>query len=92
MRDWMNTLLLSVAAVVAGVGVVSAQTPPAPVTAVVFENVRVFDGKTDRLSAPSTVLVVGNTIRSVSAGAGDAAARARASHASPVAAAPSCPA
>jgi imidazolonepropionase-like amidohydrolase len=64
----MNTLLLSVAAVVAGVGVASAQTPPAPVTAVVFENVRVFDGKTNRLSAPSTVLVVGNTIRSVSAG------------------------
>ncbi len=68
MRDWMSTLLLSTAAVVAGVGVVPAQTPPAPVTAVVFENVRVFDGKTNRLSGPSNVLVVGNAIRTVSSG------------------------
>ena len=39
----------------------SAQT-----SALLFENVRVFDGKSDRLSAPSNVLVVGNTIRSIS--------------------------
>ena len=37
----------------------------APTSAVLFEDVRVFDGS-DRLSAPSSVLVVGNTIQSVS--------------------------
>jgi imidazolonepropionase-like amidohydrolase len=43
-----------------------AQTkaPSAPTT-VLFENVRVFQGTRDRLSAPSSVLVVGNTIRAV---------------------------
>ena len=34
--------------------------------AVLFANVRVFDGKTHRLSSASNVLVVGNTIRTVS--------------------------
>ncbi|KPF69126.1 hydrolase [beta proteobacterium AAP99] len=51
---------------------VLAQTKPAappPAPAVLFENVRVFDGKSDRLSAPSNVLVVGNVIRRVSTGA-----------------------
>jgi len=33
---------------------------------VLFENVRVFDGKSDRLSSASNVLVVGNVIKSVS--------------------------
>ncbi len=33
---------------------------------VVFENVRIFDGRADRLSAPSNVLVVGNEIRTIS--------------------------
>lgn len=36
-------------------------------TAVVFENVRVFDGKSDRTAGPANVLVVGNTIRAISA-------------------------
>jgi imidazolonepropionase-like amidohydrolase len=40
-----------------------------PPTAVLFENVRVFDGKSDRLSAPQNVLVVGNKIQSISTGA-----------------------
>lgn len=31
-----------------------------------FENVRIFDGKSDRLSAPSNVLVLGNIIKSIS--------------------------
>ncbi len=43
------------------------QSPPAK-TAVIFENVRVFDGKTSRLSAPSSVLVSGNVIQSISTG------------------------
>jgi len=38
---------------------------PAP-AAVLIENVRIFDGKGDKLSAPSYVLVVGNTIKSIS--------------------------
>jgi hypothetical protein len=38
-----------------------AQAPEA--TGVIFENVRVFDGTSDRLSPPSNVLVVGNLIR-----------------------------
>jgi len=35
-------------------------------TGVVFENVRIFDGATDRLSAPTNVLVVGNAIKAIS--------------------------
>jgi len=35
-------------------------------TGVVFENVRVFDGTSDRLSAPTNVLVVGNAIKVIS--------------------------
>lgn len=38
---------------------------PAP-AAVVFENVRIFDGRAARLSAPLNVLVVGNVIKSIS--------------------------
>ncbi|HEY6365694.1 MAG TPA: amidohydrolase family protein [Candidatus Binatia bacterium] len=36
------------------------------VTGVIIENVRIFDGRSDRLSAPSNVLVVGNVIRTIS--------------------------
>jgi imidazolonepropionase-like amidohydrolase len=45
-----------------------AQAPspsPAP-TAVLFENVRVFDGTNERLSPPRNVLVVGNRIQTIS--------------------------
>jgi imidazolonepropionase-like amidohydrolase len=35
-------------------------------TAVLFENVRVFDGMSESLSEPANVLVVGNVIRSIS--------------------------
>jgi imidazolonepropionase-like amidohydrolase len=47
----------------------AAQSPGAPGTApraTLFENVRIFDGVTDGLSAPSNVLVVGRTIRAIS--------------------------
>jgi imidazolonepropionase-like amidohydrolase len=40
----------------------SQGTPPA---AVLFENVRIFDGVSDALTAPSNVLVVGNTIQAI---------------------------
>lgn len=50
--------------------VASAQNPAAvhkPPTGVLFENVRVFDGTSARLSAASNVLVVGNAIKAISA-------------------------
>ncbi len=43
------------------------QTAAAPPPAVLFENVRVFDGNAERLSTPSNVLVQGNVIRTISA-------------------------
>jgi imidazolonepropionase-like amidohydrolase len=47
-----------------------AQQSPAapPPAAVLFENVRVFDGTSERLSPPRNVLVVGNTIQTISEG------------------------
>jgi imidazolonepropionase-like amidohydrolase len=44
-----------------------AQTPPpaTPPAAVLFENVRVFDGTSERLSPPRNVLVVGNKIQTI---------------------------
>lgn len=44
---------------------VSAQAPQP--TAVMIENVRIFDGTADPLSAPSNVLVVGKVIKTISA-------------------------
>jgi imidazolonepropionase-like amidohydrolase len=59
-------LALSAGAATAQTAAAPAATPPKP-TAVLIENVRLFDGKSDRLSAPSNVLVVGNKIQSISA-------------------------
>lgn len=42
-----------------------AQTPPT--TNVLFENVRIFNGTSEQLSAPSNVLVVDNKIQTISA-------------------------
>jgi imidazolonepropionase-like amidohydrolase len=42
----------------------SAQAQQSP--GVVFENVRIFDGSSDKLTEPSNVLVVGNLIKAVS--------------------------
>ncbi|WP_371826822.1 amidohydrolase family protein [Microvirga sp. VF16] len=44
----------------------SAMAQPSPPVATLFENVRIFDGKAATLSAPSHVLVWGNTIASIS--------------------------
>ena len=44
----------------------ASSTAPQPPQAVLFENVRIFDGTSARLSAPSNVLVVGNLIQSIS--------------------------
>ena len=43
-----------------------AAKPDVPQTAVLIENVRIFDGQSPRLSGPSNVLVVGNTIQAIS--------------------------
>jgi imidazolonepropionase-like amidohydrolase len=51
---------------VAALGAAPAFAQPAK-GAVLFENVRIFDGMTDGLSAPSNVLVQGTTIRTISA-------------------------
>lgn len=40
----------------------------APLRSVLFENVRIFDGVSDSLSSPCNVLIVGNAIKSISAG------------------------
>jgi imidazolonepropionase-like amidohydrolase len=51
-------------------GCVTAQAVRAQdsqVTGVIIENVRIFDGRSDRLSAPSNVLVVGNVVKTISA-------------------------
>jgi len=45
---------------------VQAQTPVPPGKEVLFENVHVFDGTSDRLSSPSNVLVAGRMIRTIS--------------------------
>jgi imidazolonepropionase-like amidohydrolase len=42
------------------------QTPSADGSVTLFQNVRIFDGKSDALSAPSNVLVRGNKIEAIS--------------------------
>ena len=50
-------------------------TPALPTGgATLFQNVRIFDGKNAALSAPSSVLVKGNTIEQISANAAAAEA------------------
>ena len=44
-----------------------AQTETPSPTTVLFQNVRIFDGKSDRLGGPTNVLVRGNTIEKISA-------------------------
>jgi len=50
-----------------------AQQPSAPAASgILFENVRIFDGTSAQLSQPAHVLVVGNTIRSITSAPGAA--------------------
>ena len=61
---FMNVLSAMLFILCAAPQATHAQTPtPA---GVIFENVRIFDGKGDKLSAPSNVLVVGNVIKAIS--------------------------
>jgi len=68
MHPDFNRVLVGVAVALACGTAAQAQTapPPAP-TAVLIENVRIFDGKSAKLSAPSNVLIVGNRISKISA-------------------------
>jgi len=64
--------VLCASLVAAGVSIGFAQTgraqdvPPIP-PATLFQNVYIFDGKSSELSAPSNVLIRGNTIERISA-------------------------
>jgi imidazolonepropionase-like amidohydrolase len=53
-----------VVALIWGTASLQAQTPPPPAT--LFQNVRVFDGKSGSLSEPQNVLVRGNKIERIS--------------------------
>ena len=61
-------LLPSRARVLAALLGLAAFAQGAPPSAVIFENVRVFDGRSHALSAPSHVLVQGNRIKQVTKG------------------------
>ena len=62
-----NSMVMAVALLGFGGAASQAVHAQAPQPAgVIFENVRIFDGTSDRLSAPSNVLVVGNVIKSIS--------------------------
>jgi len=51
----------------AGLSRATAQSSPPAASVTLFQNVRVFDGKSSSLSAPSNVLVKGNIIERISA-------------------------
>src|SRR5262245_2933694 len=61
-RILISVVVVTAAAALAAIG--RAQAPASP--AVVFENVRLFDGKPDRLSGASKVLMYGNVIKTIS--------------------------
>jgi imidazolonepropionase-like amidohydrolase len=70
MKAWVSSsvvlgaLLLGLSQASAGQG--ATQAPPATASATLFQNVRVFDGKSGMVSAPCNVLVIGQTIDRIS--------------------------
>ena len=58
--------LLKALVVLIRAGTQAAHAQVAQATGVIFENVRIFSGTSDRLSGPSHVLVVGNVIKTIS--------------------------
>ena len=65
----MRRFVLALSGTVALSMTAAATAPPSPSaqpTGVLFENVRIFNGSSDRLSPPSNVLVVGNVIQTIS--------------------------
>jgi hypothetical protein len=64
----MLTKVLIVAVVALGLGGVSvAQLVAVPPPVTLFQNVRIFDGKSDTVSGPTNVLIRGNLIERISA-------------------------
>jgi imidazolonepropionase-like amidohydrolase len=62
-------VIVGIVSVLFGLNGVEAQTAnPLPFTTVLFQNVRIFDGKSDALSEPSNVLVRSNKIVKISTG------------------------
>ena len=62
----MRVSLFAAISIVPALAGVAALAQDAPSTSVLIEDVRIFDGTSDRLSAPSNVLVVGNVIAAIS--------------------------
>jgi imidazolonepropionase-like amidohydrolase len=66
----LGTLLLLLIGFITRTGFAQDQLPSEnqnqEITSVLFENVRIFDGTAEQLSAPSNVLVVGNKIQTIS--------------------------
>ena len=60
-----NVSLIALLALGCAVATATRAQAPQP-TGVIIENVRIFNGTSDRLSAPSNVLVVGNIIKAIS--------------------------
>ena len=69
-KRYLSTLLFVIALLLVAVGLASAAraqgNPPPNASATLFQNVRIFDGKGDSLSAPSNVLIKGNIIERIS--------------------------
>lgn len=66
----LGIVLLVLIGFLAQMGFAQGQSPPESQsqepTSVLFENVRIFNGTSEQLSAPSNVLVVGNKIQTIS--------------------------
>ena len=61
-----STIALGIAVTVSLTGQDAGTSPAKPQPVTLFNNVRIFDGKSDTLSAPSNVLVRGNKIEKIS--------------------------
>jgi imidazolonepropionase-like amidohydrolase len=70
-RQWLvGIAVLLLVGLITQAGIAQGQTvsspPNQPPTGVLFENVQIFNGTSEQLSAPSNVLVVGNKIQEIS--------------------------
>lgn len=66
-RKILNTLLMLGSLATQGLALAQAPAAAAPKpTGVLFENVRIFNGTADKLSAPANVLVMGNVVKTIS--------------------------
>jgi len=66
-RKILSALLMLGGVATQGLALAQASAAVAPkLTGVLFENVRVFNGTADKLSAPANVLVMGNVVKTIS--------------------------